>query len=125
MSACPEPDVGELAPRERVEPTVGGSCGEHDDAEQRDAEPERGEDQVLPRRLERARLAREADEERGRGGGRLDEEPGSAEVPDERDCGEDRPEAEDERVERARPPFRSHETRCRRWRGTRAKRARS
>ena len=109
----PGAHVREVAPRERVEPTVRGACGEHDDAEQRDAEAERGEDEVLPRRLERSRLPPEAHEQRGRGGGRLDEEPRAAEIPDERDRTEDRPEAEDERIEQAWPPFRTHETRGR------------
>ncbi len=44
-------------------------AGEHDDAEQRHAEPERREDEVLPAGLERPRLAAEPDEQ-GRGGRR-------------------------------------------------------
>ena len=68
---------------------------EDDDPEQRDAEAERGEDQVLPAGLERARLAAEADEQRRGGGRRLDQQPGGAEVPGERHREQDRPEREE------------------------------
>ena len=75
------------------------ACGrlEHQDPEQGDAEPERGEDEVLPAGLECPGTAAEADEEGGGGGGRLDREPGGAEVPGERHREQDRPEREERR----------------------------
>src|SRR5438309_249442 len=71
--------VLECAPGEGIEPVAWRTGCENDDAEQSDAEAERGEDQVLPRRLQRPRLPAEADEERRRGGRRLHEKPGPAE----------------------------------------------
>ena len=56
----------ERLPGELAEPAGGNAGREHHDPEQRDAEPERGQDEVLPACLERARLAAEADEQRGR-----------------------------------------------------------
>ena len=79
-------------PGERADPAAGGAGDECDDAEQRDTETERGEDEVLPCRLERARVAAEPDEQRRRGGGRLDEEPRTTEVAHERDSEQDGPE---------------------------------
>ena len=78
-------------PGEPAEPSREAG-GEDDDPEQRDAEPERGEHQVLPPRLERARLAAEADEQRRHGGRRLDEQPGDAEVARQRHGEQDGPE---------------------------------
>ena len=52
----------ELLPGELADPAGGDSGREHHDPEQRDAEPERGQDEVLPARLERAWRAAEADE---------------------------------------------------------------
>ena len=64
--------VGSACQESAPSPPPGHAGGEHDDAEQSDAEPERGEDQVLPARLERTCLAAEADEQRGCRGRRLD-----------------------------------------------------
>ena len=86
----------ERVPRERTDPTARNARGENDDAEQRDAEAERGEDEVLPAGLERARLAAETDEQRRRRGRRLDQEPRDAEIPRERHREENDPEREEQ-----------------------------
>src|SRR5207248_4925551 len=112
-------DMCELAPRERVEAALRRLGGEPDNAEQRDAEAEGGEDQVLPRRLERTRLPAEADEQRRRSGRSLDEEPGSAEVSHQRDRGQDRPEEEEERIVGPWSPGGPHEPARRRRRQVR------
>ena len=70
---------------------------EHEDPEQRHAEAERGEDEVLPARLERPGAAAEADEQRRGGGRRLDREPRGAEVAGERHGEQDGPEGEQRR----------------------------
>src|SRR5207248_6805228 len=98
---APGIETAGLAPRERVEAAVGRGSGEQDDPEQRDAEPERRQDEVLPPRLERVASPAEADEQRRGGGRRLDEEPRAAEVSDERHRDEHRPEREQEPVEEA------------------------
>ena len=82
----------ERMPRERAETATRDPRREQHDSEQRDAEAERGQDQVLPAGLERARPAAETDEQRGCGRRRLDEQPGAAEVAGERHCEQDGPE---------------------------------
>ena len=81
-----------LVPGERRARPSGGPPVEDDDPEQRDAEPERRQDEVLPAGLERPRLAAETDEQRRRGCRGLDEQPGEPEVAGQRDREEDRPE---------------------------------
>ena len=70
-------------PVERAEAVVAGvrlADRQHDDPEQRDRQPERREDEVLPARLQRIAAARERDEQRRGGGRRLDDQPGDREV---------------------------------------------
>ncbi len=57
---------------------------EHEDADERDRQPERREHEVLPARLERVASSAVGDQQRGRAGGRLDQQPGDAEVVDQR-----------------------------------------
>ena len=85
----------EDAPGQRLDPAAARRRLEHEDAEQGDPEPERGQDEVLPAGLERAGAAAEADEERRGRGRRLDREPGGAEVPGERYGEQDCPEREE------------------------------
>ncbi len=112
--AVPGTEVAQRAPRERVEAATRRGGGEQHDAEQRDAEPERREDEVFPARLERERAPAEADEQR-RGRGRpFDEKPRAAEIADDRHGGEHRPEREEQRVVHARTPGRAYERRLHR-----------
>ena len=55
-SSPPAASAASACQTSAVEPAAGRSRREQDDPEQRDAEAERGQDQVLPARLERARL---------------------------------------------------------------------
>ena len=82
----------EGVPGECAGPAAGDACDEDDDPEQRDAEAERREDEVLPCCLERLCLAAEADEQRRGGGRRLDEQPSPAEVAGQRHRQENGPE---------------------------------
>ena len=90
-------------PRERGERAARRHGGEEDDPQEREAETEGGEEQVLPAGLQRARLAAEADEDRRGGGGRLDEEPRRAEIARERHSGEHGDECGQRGVVPARP----------------------
>ena len=86
--------VGQRSPRQGLETASPGSR-QHENSEQGDAEAERGEDEVLPARLERAGAAAEADEESRRGRRRFDRKPGGAEVAGERNCEQHGPEGKE------------------------------
>ena len=101
-------DRAERAPRQAPEPALDARRDE-DDAEERDAEPERREHEVLPAGLERRRASAEADEQDRGGGRRLDQEPRDAEIPRERHRDEDRPEGEQGAVVEARAALGSDE----------------
>ena len=96
-------------PGEGLQPAAGCSGGEEHDSEQGDAEAQRGQDQVLPARLERPWAPAESDQHGGGGRGRLDEQPRAGEVAGERDGEEDCPEGEEQQVVRPRAPLRPHE----------------
>jgi hypothetical protein len=99
-------------PRETAQPALHVRRDEHD-PEERKAEPEGREHEVLPAGLECRRSSAESDEERRGGRGGLDQEPGDSEVPRKRHRDEHGPEREQRAVVQALPALGAHELRPR------------
>ena len=75
---------GQRAPRQQLERPARRDRRQQHDPEQGEAESERGEEQVLPAGLERARLAAQPHEDRRGGRRRLDQQPRSTEIAGQR-----------------------------------------